>query len=76
MSGASGIDRSSSVEDVQAAFRRLGVELEVERTGDGWQARVGARGDEQLTETRDEPQDAALAAWIEFVRRNAGTGES
>jgi len=76
MGGASGIDMTSSVEDVQAAFRRLGVELEVERTGDAWQARVGARGDEQLAETGVEPKDAALAAWTEFVRRNGGTGES
>jgi hypothetical protein len=76
MSGASGIDSASSVEDVKAAFRRLGVELQVEPEGDGWQARVAAHGDEQLHESGAEPAEAALAAWREFVRRNGGTGES
>jgi hypothetical protein len=76
MPEASGIDRASSVEDVQAAFRQLGAELRMVAAGDGWEARVVTQGDEQVFETGREPADLARAAWAEFVRRNEGTGES
>jgi hypothetical protein len=76
MAEASGIDRASSVEDVQAAFRQLGAELRMDAAGDGWEARVVTQGDEQLLETGSDPADLARAAWAEFVRRNEGTGES
>jgi hypothetical protein len=76
MAEASGIDRASSVEDVQAAFRQLGSELRMDAAGDGWEARVVTQGDEQLLETGSDPADLARAAWAEFVRRNEGTGES
>ena len=76
MSGASGIDRASSVADVQEAFRRLGAELRMETSGGGWTARVVAQGREQLTETGEDAPSVARAAWAEFVRRNDGTGES
>jgi hypothetical protein len=76
MSGASGIDRASSVADVQEAFRRLGAELRLEPSDGGWQARVVAQGHEHLTATGDDAPAVARAAWAEFVRRTQGTGES
>lgn len=77
MAEASGIDRASSVEDVQAAFRQLGVELRVDPAGEGWwQARVVTQGNEQLLDTGADAASVAQAAWAEFVRRNEGTGES
>jgi hypothetical protein len=76
MAEASGIDRASSVEDVQAAFRQLGAELRVDPAGEGWQARVVTQGNEQLLDTGADATSVAQAAWAEFVRRNEGTGES
>jgi acyl-CoA synthetase (AMP-forming)/AMP-acid ligase II len=63
MAEASGIDRASSVEDVQAAFRQLGAELRMDAAGDGWEARVVTQGDEQLLETGSTVDSAELLAF-------------
>jgi hypothetical protein len=75
----SGIDRTSSVADVQAAFRRQGIELVVRLRGSRWQALVRAiPGDGTLHADAwaASPDEAARRAWRRHVEEHGGTGAS
>jgi hypothetical protein len=76
VAGTGGIDGSSSVEDVRDALRRQGYALWMEPRRELWLAAVGTEGAVSFHRSADSPDEAARAAWDEFVRRNGGIGES
>lgn len=79
MNDGGGIDRKSSLRDVQAAFRRQGIELVVRLRGTRWQALVRAiPADRELhfDAWAASPDEAARRAWRRHVEEHGGTGAS
>jgi hypothetical protein len=73
------IDGSSTVADVKDAFRRQGIELDVELRGSRWRALVRAvPGDDPMHEaaSASSPDEAAREAWHRHVEQDGGTGAS
>ncbi|HEY7259187.1 MAG TPA: hypothetical protein VH459_08960 [Gaiellales bacterium] len=74
-----GIDRTSTLADVQDAFRRQGIELVVRLRGSRWQALVRAiPGDGRLHADAwaASPDEAARRAWRRHLEEQGGTGAS
>ncbi len=71
------IDRTSSFDDIDDAFRRHGgAELAVEQDGGSWVATVTLMQHETLTATAGSRDEAARTAWTEYISRNEGIGAS
>ena len=74
-----GIDGTSTLADVQEAFRRQGMELVVRVRGPRWQAFVRAStGDDTLHADAwaASPDEAARRAWRRHLEEHGGTGVS
>jgi hypothetical protein len=74
-----GIDGTSTLADVQDAFRRQGMELVVRVRGARWQAFVRAiPGDATLHADAwaASPEEAARRAWRRHLDEHGGTGVS
>jgi hypothetical protein len=74
-----GIDRTSTLADVQEAFRRQGMELVVRVRGSRWQALVRAipgNGRLHADAWAASPDEAARRAWRRHVEEHGGTGAS
>ena len=72
----SGIDDSSTIDEIEDAFRRKGVELAFRPVTDGWEAVLSAQSVETLQSRAGSRLEAAHEAWREYLGRNSGTGES
>jgi hypothetical protein len=74
-----GIDGSSTLADVEDAFRRQGIELVVRLRGSRWQALVRAvPGDDRLhlDAWASSPDEAARRAWRRHLEDQGGAGAS
>jgi hypothetical protein len=74
-----GVDRRSSLADVQAAFRTQGIELVVRQHGGRWQALVRATpGDGRLCPDAwgESADEAARRAWRRHLDDHGTTGAS
>ena len=74
-----GIDRTSTLADVQDAFQRQGLELVVRVRGSRWQALVRAvpgNGRLHADAWAASPDEAARRAWRRHVEEHGGTGTS
>ena len=74
-----GIDGSSTLADVEDAFRRQGIELVVRLRGSRWQALVrAAPGDDSLhlDAWASSPDEAARRAWWRHLEEHGGAGAS
>jgi hypothetical protein len=76
---STGIDESSSLADVEDAFRRQGIELVVRLRGSRWQALVRVTpGDDRLhlDAWASSPDEAARRAWWLHLDEHDGPGTS
>jgi hypothetical protein len=79
VTNGSGIDRTSTLADVQDAFRRQGMELVVRVRGTRWQALVRAipgNGRLHADAWAASPDEAARRAWRRHLKEQGGTGVS
>jgi hypothetical protein len=79
MAQGAGIDATSSLADVQDAFRRQGMELVVRVRGSRWQALVRAipgNGTLHADAWAASPDEAARRAWRRHLEEHGGTGAS
>ena len=79
MTQGAGIDGTSTMADVQDAFRRQGMALVVRLRGSRWQTLVRAiPGDGRLhgDAWAASPDEAARRAWRRHVVEQGGTGAS
>jgi hypothetical protein len=71
------VDRTSSFADVADAFARHGAKLLAEpASGSSWVATVTVGRGPSLRAHGASRDEAARAAWVEYVERNGGTGVS
>ena len=79
MAQGAGIDATSSLADVQEAFRGQGMELVVRVRGSRWQALVRAipgNGTLHADAWAASPDEAARRAWRRHLEEHGGTGAS
>jgi hypothetical protein len=79
VTNGAGIDATSSLADVQEAFRSQGMELVVRLRGSRWQALVRAipgNGRLHADAWAASPEEAARRAWRRHLAEHGGTGAS